>query len=415
MPDVHAKLSASGAKKWMNCPGSVLLESSIPDTQSEFAAEGTTAHSLGEAKLRLALNEITRVKYHKLIKDLEITEDMESYTDDYRDYVIERFHAAKAKTSDAVLMLEQRLDFSQWVPEGFGTGDVVIIADGTMEIIDLKYGKGVAVSAVNNPQLMLYSLGAISEYEFMYDIQEVTMTIFQPRIDNIDSFTMTDEELLNWGNEVRKKANKAFNGSDECVAGKHCDDGFCKARAICRAYADDKIRVAAIDFKKPADLSIEEIAEVIDLAERLANWSKLVKDYALDQAANNGVKFPGFKLVEGRSNRQYAVDDTLVAAKLIGAGYKDDDIWPRKLKGITDLEKYLSKKTFNELIGDMVIKPQGKPTLVPVEDKRPELNTNANAVNDFATIVNQYGNNNIQIEKVDTITILGNCETIFQK
>lgn len=386
MPDVHAKLSASGAKKWMNCPGSVSLESNIPDTQSAYASEGTTAHSLGEAKLRLAVKEITRVKYHKLIKDLEITEDMESYTDDYRDFVIERFNAAKAKTPDAVLMLEQRLDFSQWVPEGFGTGDVVIIADGTMEIIDLKYGKGVPVYATSNPQLMLYSLGAINEYEFMYDIQEVTMTIFQPRIDNIDSETLLIEELFNWAIGVQEKANKAFNGSDECVAGKHCDDGFCKARAICRAYADERSQIAALDFKKPAELSAEEIAEIIDLSERLANWSKLVKDYALDQAVNHEVKYPGFKLVEGRSNRQYSVDDTLVAAKLIGAGYKDDDIWPRKLKGITDLEKYLSKKTFNELIGEMVIKPQGKPTLVPVEDKRPELNTAANAADDFKNI-----------------------------
>lgn len=389
MPDVHAKLSASGAKKWMNCPGSVLLESNIPDTQSEYASEGTTAHSLGEAKLRLALKEITRVKYHKLIKDLETTEEMESYTDDYRDFVIERFNAAKAKTSDAVLMLEQRLDFSQWVPEGFGTGDVVIIADGTMEIIDLKYGKGVPVNANSNPQLMLYSLGAISEYEFIYDIQEVTMTIFQPRIDNIDSFTMTDEELLDWGNEITKKADKAFNGSDECVAGKHCKEGFCKAIPICRAYAEEVSKIATLDFRKPAELSIEEIAEIIDLSEKLANWSKLVKDYALDQAVKNNVKFPGFKLVEGRSDRKYAFDDTIIAARLIGAGYKDDDIWPRKLKGITDLEKYLSKKTFNELIGDMVIKPQGKPTLVPLEDKRPELNTTANAANDFKNIIEE--------------------------
>lgn len=392
MPEVHAKLSASGAKKWMNCPGSILLESNIPDSTSQYAFEGTTAHSLGEAKLRLAIKEITRVKYHKLIKDLDITEDMESYTDDYRDFVIERFNAAKSKTSDAVLMLEQRLDFSQWVPEGFGTGDVVIIADGTMEIIDLKYGKGVPVYASNgnnngNPQLMLYSLGSVNEFEFMYDIQNVTMTIYQPRIDNIDSFTIAIEELFKWGEEVREKANKAFNGSDECVAGKHCDDGFCKARAICRAYADERSKIAALDFKKPSDLTTEEIAEVIDLSERLAKWSKLVSDYALDQAVNHDVKFPGFKLVEGRSNRQYAVDDTLVAAALIGKGYKDDDIWPRKLKGITDLEKYLSKKTFNEILGDMIVKPQGKPTLVPAEDKRPELNTNANAANDFKEII----------------------------
>lgn len=387
MPEIHAKLSASGAKKWINCPGSILLESNIPDSISAYASEGTTAHSLGEAKLRLAIKEITRVKYHKMIKDLEITEDMESYTDDYRDFVIERFNAAKSKTSDAVLMLEQRLDFSQWVPEGFGTGDVVIIADGTMEIIDLKYGKGVPVYALRNPQMMLYALGALTEYEFIYDIQHVTMTIFQPRIDNIDSDTVHVDDLIKWAEYISEKANKAFNGSEECYAGKHCDDGFCKARAICRAYTEERTKIAALDFKKPSELSIDEVAEVIDIADRLANWSKLVKDYALDQAVNHGVSYPGFKLVEGRSNRQYAVDDTLVAAALIGKGYKDDDIWPRKLKGITDLEKYLSKKTFNEILGDMIIKPQGKPTLVPVEDKRPELNTNANAADDFKEVI----------------------------
>ncbi len=389
MPEVHAKLSASGAKKWLNCPGSVLLETRIEEKPSEYASEGTTAHSLGEAKIRLAIKEITRVKYHKLIKNLEITEDMESYTDDYRDFVIEQYNAAKARTKDAVLLLEQRLDFSPWVPEGFGTGDCVIIADGLMEIIDLKYGKGVQVYAPENPQLRLYALGAINEFEFMYDIKEVKMTIFQPRTDNIDSDIQTIDKLLDWGEEVKEKATVAFKGSELCCAGKHCDDGFCKARPICRVYAEERSRIAALDFKKPAELSEDEIAEVIDLSERLSKWATLVKDYALDQAVNHGVKYPGFKLVEGRSNRQYAVDDTLVAAKLIGAGYKDDDIWPRKLKGITDLEKYLSKKVFKELIGEMVIKPQGKPTLVPAEDKRAELNTEKNATEDFKNIIEE--------------------------
>lgn len=388
MPEVHAKLSASGAKKWLNCPGSIVLESQIPEKESEYAKEGTTAHALGEAKIRLAIKEFTKAKYHKAIKNLEITEDMESYTDDYRDFVIERFNLAKAKTKDAVLLLEQRLDYSQWVPEGFGTGDVVIIADDTVEIIDLKYGKGVLVESENNPQLKLYALGALSAYDFLYDIRNVIMTIYQPRIDNVNSCQLMDGDLLEWANtEVSPKAKKAHGDTEEFCTGKHCDDGFCKARPICKAYADKKIEVARYEFRQPSILSVDEIADILEQAESLAKWATLVKDYALDQAVSHGVTYPGFKVVEGRSNRTWAVDDTLVAAQLIGRGYQDDDIWPRKLKGITALEGYLSKKTFEEILGGMVVKPQGKPTLVPFDDKRPELNSIASAVEDFKNVV----------------------------
>lgn len=387
MPEVHAKLSASGAKKWLNCPGSIVLESQIPEKESEYAKEGTTAHSLGEAKIRLAIKELTKARYHKAIKDLEITEDMESYTDDYRDFVIERFNLAKAKTKDAILLLEQRLDFSQWVPGSFGTGDVVIIADNTMEIIDLKYGKGVLVEAEDNPQLKLYALGALSAYDFLYDIKDVVMTIYQPRIDNVNSCQLINEDLLAWANtEVQPMAKKADSGVEEFCTGKHCEDGFCKARPICRAYAERKLEMARYDFKLPAVLSADDIADILEQAENLAKWATLVKDYALDQAVNHGITYPGYKVVEGRSNRTWGVDDTLVAAQLIGQGYKDDDIWPRKLKSITSLESYLSKKTFQEIIGDLVVKPKGKPTLVSFEDKRPELNSTASAVEDFKNV-----------------------------
>ena len=388
MPDVHAKLSASGAKKWLNCPGSIVLEAQIPEQESDYAKEGTTAHALGEAKIRLAIKEITRAKYHKAIKDLDITEDMEQYTDDYRDFVIERFNLAKSVTQDAVLLLEQRLDFSEWVPEGFGTGDVVIIADGSIEIIDLKYGKGVEVQAEDNPQLKLYALGALTEFDYLYGISSITMTIYQPRIDNISSCQMLTEDLLEWANtEVLPKAQKADNGTEEFCTGKHCDDGFCKARPICRAYADKKLEAAAYDFKQPSILSEDEIADILEQAESLAKWATLIKEYALDQAVNHGVKYPGYKIVEGRSNRAWAVDETLVAAQLIGKGYGDDDIWPRKLKGITAMEQLLSKKTFNEILGDLVVKPQGKPTLVPFDDKRPEINSNDNANKDFNELI----------------------------
>lgn len=386
MPDIHAKLSASGAKKWIACPGSVVLESQMKDKPSEYAEEGTTAHALGEAKIRLALKEITRAKYNKIIKDLEIDEDMEDYTDEYRDFVIERFNAAKRDTPDAVLLLEQRLDFSDYVPDGFGTGDCVIIGNGIVEIIDLKYGKGVAVQAENNPQMQLYALGAMTAYDFLYDISNVSLTIYQPRIKNIDTACLTVEELAVWGESIKPIAKKAFAGTEEFCSGNHCDTGFCKARPICRAYAEQKLAMARFDFAKPTTLSPDEIAEILDEADALAKWATLIKDYALDEALHNGTEFPGYKVVEGRSNRAYAMDDTLIAAMLIAKGYNEDDIWPRKLKSVSNLEKYLGKKEFSAVLGDYIVKPAGKPTLVPVTDKRPAFTSTDAAMKDFETV-----------------------------
>ncbi len=387
MPENHAKLSASGAKKWLNCPGSITLEQGFEDTISTYAAEGTAAHALGEAKLRLALNQITRVQYHKIIKDLEITEDMEEYTDSYRDFVLERYNALKGRFSDTIVQIEQILNFSEWVPGGFGTGDALIIGGDTIEIIDLKYGQGVKVSAKENPQLRLYALGAVSEYGFLFDTQKICTTIFQPRLDNIDTEELTCEDLLKWGKSVIPKAAFADSGTDECHAGEHCDDGFCKARPICRAYAEEKCRMAAMEFRPPAELSIDEIAEIIDQSERLAIWSKLVKEYALNQAVNKGIKYPGFKVVEGRSNRKYSVSDEEIARILTEKGYSEQDIYTKEILGISKMETLLSKKKFNELLGGCVIKPQGKPTLVKMEDKRPEINTAQKAAEDFKEII----------------------------
>lgn len=386
MPDIHAKLSASGAKKWIACPGSVVLESQMKDKPSEYAEEGTTAHALGEAKIRLALKEITRAKYNKIIKDLEIDEDMEDYTDEYRDFVIERFNAAKRDTPDAVLLLEQRLDFSDYVPDGFGTGDCVIIGNGIVEIIDLKYGKGVAVQAENNPQMQLYALGAMAAYDFLYDISDVSLTIYQPRIKNIDTACLTVEELAVWGESIKPIAKKAFAGTEEFCSGSHCDTGFCKARPICRAYAEQKLAMARFDFAKPTTLSPDEIAEILDEADALAKWATLIKDYALDEALHNGTEFPGYKVVEGRSNRAYAMDDTLIAAMLIAKGYNEDDIWPRKLKSVSNLEKYLGKKEFSAVLGKYIVKPAGNPTLVPATDKRPAVTSADAAMKDFENV-----------------------------
>lgn len=384
MPDVHARLSASGAKKWINCPGSIQLEENFEDKPSRFAEEGTNAHALGEAKIRLATKEYNRTKYHNAIRNLEITEDMEDYAESYKNYVIERYNSALQKTPDAILMLEQRLDFSKYVPDGFGTGDAVIIAEGKLEIIDLKYGKGVEVSAVDNPQLRLYALGAYEDFDMLYGFDTVEMTIYQPRLDNISSESISVAELLEWGESVKKAAQLANDDSViECVAGKHCDTGFCKARPVCRAYAEERQKMAVYDFKPPAMLTVAEIADIIEQSASIEKWAKLVCDYALEQAYKHGVEYPGYKVVEGRSNRKYSKPDSEVAKILTDNGYQESDILVHKLKGITDIEKLLGKKTFAEVLGSYVVKPPGKPTLVCSEDKRPAINSAMQAQEDF--------------------------------
>lgn len=379
MPEQHAKLSASGAKKWINCPGSVLLEASIPNKSNSYAEEGTTAHSLGELKIRLALKEITKAKYSKTAKELETDKDMDTYTDGYRDFVLERFNAALERDKQAELLLEQRLDFSEYVPDGFGTGDAVIVSNDTLEIIDLKYGKGVKVEAENNPQLMLYALGAMEEHSYLYDFSTVRMTIYQPRIDNISMWETDKKALLEWGESIKPIAEMANSGTDECRPGKHCDDGFCRARARCRAYNEEKVKLAKSEFKMPSTLSNEEIAEILELSKGLKSWVTMVEAYALDEALK-GEEFPGYKLVEGRSNRKYTSDELIIHTLTVDYDYDIDTIAPRSVLPISKLEKELGKEDFNATVGEYVIKPQGAPTLVPEDDKRPVWNS---AENDF--------------------------------
>ena len=399
MPEEHARLSASGSKKWLNCPGSVRLEEQFPDEGSGYAAEGTTAHSLAELKLLEATGQITKKDFVKQASELETDAEMDEYTEGYKDYVLERFAAVSAECPDAKLSVEERLELSEYVPDGFGTGDAVIVGFHVLEIIDLKYGKGVPVSARDNSQLMLYALGALTRYDWLYDVRKVRMHIYQPRIDNVDVCEKDVEELYMWGSWVKQRAKLALKKNAECAAGDYCDSGFCKARPICRAYNDEKQRLAYLDFcmndankvrafmPPPAELSDEEIAEVIGRADELAKWAKLVSDYALDRAVNHGARYPGFKLVEGRSCRTYT-DEAAVAERLESAGCSEDEITTKKLKGITDMEKLLGRKRFAELLDGLVIKPAGKPVLVPDSDKRPELNTTDTAKADFEDIIN---------------------------
>lgn len=383
----HAKLSASGSKRWLTCTPSARLEDGFPDSTSDFAKEGTAAHEFSELFLQLHTGQINKATFtrrlNKFKKENEFySQEMDDYVQSYVDLVIERFHAIQAKTEDAIILLEQRLDFSEWVPDGFGTGDVVIIADGIMEVIDLKYGKGVPVSAVENTQMRLYALGAVHQFGYLYDIEQIHMTIVQPRLDSVSTDEITTDELLRWADEyVKPKAEMAMAGEGEYEAGEHCR--FCKARFTCRTRAEANLEMAKYDFQEPALLSYEEIGSILLQAEELQKWAKDIQSYALEQAENHSAKFPGWKLVEGRSNRKYA-DESSVTSTLLAEGYGEDTIFKKELLGITALEKAIGKKTFAELLSDLVIKPAGKPTLVVESDKRPELNSAASAVSDFS-------------------------------
>ena len=381
----HAILSASGAYRWLACPPSARLEEQFEETTSTYAEEGTLAHALAEAKLKLYLKQIPAKEFAKKLQEFEKSEhystSMLDYIESYASIVMEKVNEAKARSADAVVLLEQKLDFSDWVPEGFGTGDVVIISDGVLEIIDLKYGKGVPVSAEDNAQMRLYALGALATFDSLYDIKTVRMTIVQPRLDSVSSDEIPAEMLYWWADtELIKRAQLAWDGQGEFQAGEHCR--FCRARFNCRARAEANLELAKMDFQKPELLTDEEIGEVLKQADELKAWVSDVFDYALEQARDHGKKFKGWKLVEGRSVRKYA-DEEAVAKTLLEAGYKEEQIYEKKLWGITAMEKLLGKTKFGELLKGLVVKPAGKPTLVPESDKRPELNSTAAAVADF--------------------------------
>lgn len=382
----HALLSASGSARWLACPPSARLEEQLPDEQSVYAAEGTFAHQVAETHLRNFLGETSGEKYAQNLKQLKkhefYSQEMEDYVQQYFDLVVEKISGAWKRTKDAAIFIEQKLDFSLWVPEGFGTGDVVIISDGVLEVIDLKYGKGVPVGAESNSQMRLYGLGALNQFDMLYDIETVRMTIVQPRLDSVSSEELSTQELLAWGEEVVKpKAELADKGEGEFVAGEHCR--FCRAKANCRARAEANLELAKYEFRLPALLDSDEIAEILTQAEELQKWAKDIQDYALDQAKNHGVKFAGWKLVEGRSNRRYG-DEGAVAEKLVAEGYEEDSIFKKSLLGITAMEKTLGKKRFTELLKDLIIKPAGRPTLVPESDKRPEIQSIDSAIADFS-------------------------------
>jgi len=383
----HALLSASKAEQWINCPPSARLQEGIPDQRSEYAEEGTLAHELAEIKLRRRLLPCgpTKKKYLddclKHIKAIKYySAEMEEAIQRYVEFVEERFAEAKDRSQDGLILLEEQLDFSEWVPDGYGTGDVVIISDGVLEVIDLKYGKGVPVSAEGNPQIRLYGLGAWNAYSYLYDIREIRMAIVQPRLDSISTDSLAIEDLLEWADKVVKPAAAlADAGEGDFKPGDHCR--WCKVKATCRARADANMEVLKYEFQDPALLSNEEIGSILFIAGQLKAWVKDVEEYAQGQALK-GEKIPQWRLVEGKSNRTITDPDALIA-RLIETGYEKEQITETKLLGISKLEKVVTKKKLEKIAGDLIIKPPGKPVLVPETDPRPELNS---IENDFANI-----------------------------
>lgn len=376
----HAKLSASSAFRWINCPGSVALADQLPAPgSSTYADEGTLAHALAELKLRKFLGDAG--DYDKELAQIQANEyyngEMEEATDFYAETVQEHLAAAGA---DAELMIEQQFSLTNWVPEGFGTSDAVIIGGNVIEVIDLKYGKGVKVDAVNNPQLRLYGLGASALFGDLYDFDTVRITIIQPRLDHVSTEEQPLKELLLWAEEnVAPRAAMALDGTDYLATGDWCR--FCPAKAVCRKRAEYNLELARDEFKAPPLLTDEEIGEVLRRAEEIQKWTSDVQNYALEQALA-GKHFDGWKLVEGRSNRKYA-DDLKVAEALTAAGYDEAMLYERKLYGITAMEKIVGKKKLATTLGDLIIKPAGRPVLVPESDKREAINTTETAKADF--------------------------------
>lgn len=360
----HALLTASGSLRWLSCPPSARLEATFEEKETTAAAEGTAAHALAEYKLKRALRYFCK----RPVSEFE-DEAMDQHTDDYAAFILERMAELRKNGVDPMVLIETRLDFSDWVPDGFGTGDCVIIGDGVLHIIDLKYGAGVLVEAEGNPQLMLYALGALQQFGCLYDIKKVFITIFQPRRENISTAEVPVDCLMEWAEHfVKPKAKMAFAGEGDFLPGEWCL--FCKAADKCRARAEKMLQLAKEEFAMPPLLTDEEIEELLPKLPEMEKWAKGLQAYALDAAVNHGKQWAGFKVVEGKSNRRYSNEEA-VAEEAMKHGYKD--IYRRTLINLTDMERLMGKKKFQEVLGKLIIKPPGKPDLVPLSDKRPAM------------------------------------------
>lgn len=369
----HAFLSASASHRWLNCPPSAKLCESLPDQTSSYAQEGTDCHELCAYLVEKSLG---RTVTDPTETFTYYNAEMQNCAEEYCNFVLEQLEEAKKHCKDPQVMVEQRLDFSRFVENGFGTGDCVIVADDVLHIIDYKHGLGVLVEASNNSQLFCYALGALEIFDDLYDINEVKMSIFQPRRSNTDTFTIRKEDLLTWAKEVLVPTAKlAYEGKGEFKAGDHCQ--FCKVKTSCRKRAEYNLELAKYDFAMPATLDSIEIAAILPKIDQLISWGNDLKEFALTQA-QSGTHYEGFKVVEGRSNRKYT-DDTVVAVTVTNARF---DPYEKKLLGVTAMTTLLGKKRFDEQLDGLIYKPPGKPALVPESDKRPAMNSAKDDFND---------------------------------
>ena len=362
MPDKHAFLSPSSSERWYNCTRSAWLCEQFPDLGSVFAAEGTEAHRLCEYLLHEMLG----------IPDVDprpgmtyYTPEMEEACQGYAQFIREKLEKWKAAGVAPEIFIEQRVDLRTYIPESMGTSDCVIVADDEIEIVDFKYGMyRVPASSL---QLRIYALGACELFRNLYDFSRVHMTIYQPRLSSVDEAEMDVTELYSWAEEdLKPRAELAFAGQGNFSVGEWCRN--CRARRTCRELAAHQLEIAKYEFASPALLSDAEIADVLSRVDALASWAEGVREYALSEALR-GHAYPGYKVVAGRAVRKFT-DDVAVAFRVENAGM---DPWERRLLGVTALEKMLGKKKFSELLADLVSRPEGKPVLVPVSDKRPEF------------------------------------------
>ena len=374
-PNDHALLSASSSHRWLHCNPSARLEREFADRETTAAAEGTAAHALAEHKLKRRL----KLRSERPVSPFD-TEEMEICTDDYADFVMEQVTKERRRDPDTQVFIEQRLDFSCYVPEGFGTGDCLIVSKGRLHIIDLKYGMGLLVDSEENPQMKLYALAALKQYEEQYQIKKVKLTIFQPRRENVSTWETSVAKLKKWATkDLVPKAQRAFKGEGEYCPGEWCI--FCKAAVKCRARAEDKLRLAQSEFKMPPLLTDAEIEDVLAKLPDIKKWADEIQEYALAKALA-GKEWAGFKLVEGRSVRKFT-DETAVVKAANGAGYHD--IYKKTLISLTEMEKLMGKAEFSKVLGALVTKPQGKPTLVPDTDKRQAISV-SNPKSEFSEI-----------------------------
>lgn len=374
MADAHAVLSASSSKMWIACPPAARLNAASADTSSEYAQQGSEAHQLAEFKVKHSLGDNVKDPTESLTY---FDNEMAECTDSYALYMTEQIEKAKQHCKDPIVLIEQRVDFSKWIPGGFGTADAIIVSDDVLTIIDLKYGLGILVDAEKNSQMMCYALGALQLFDGIYDIEKVSMTIFQPRREHISTYEVSKKELFDWADTILKPAALlASKGEGEFKAGEHCR--FCKVKAACRKRAEYNLELAQYDFKMPDTLEDDEIEIILSKVDDLISWGADIKEYALQQALN-GKEWKDWKVVEGRSNRKYT-DETLVADAVKNAGF---DPFEHKILGITAMSKLLGKTKFEKLLGGLIEKPKGKPTLVPMSDKRPTMNKAADVAEDF--------------------------------